>query len=138
MRPVQAGRLGGQGHRQRAPDRPDLAVQAELAEHHPALQRFDGELPRRAEDAQRDRQVERRAFLAYVGRREVHGDAGERERVPGVLDRRVDALAALLHGPVRQPHGGEAGQAAGDIGFDIDQLGVDPEHRGGRDAGEHI
>jgi len=28
-------------------------------------------------------------------------------------------------------------EAVGDVGFDLDQIGVDAEHGGGGDAGEH-
>ena len=54
------------------------------------------------EDAERDRQIERRADLAHVGRREAHGDPLGRKRKPGVANRRPHAVAALAHRRIRQ------------------------------------
>src|SRR5439155_14501244 len=64
-------------------------------------------------------------------------DALQRERVAGVRERGVYALASLLDGTLRQSDGGESGEAVRDVGFDVYQIGVDPEHRGGADEGEH-
>jgi hypothetical protein len=82
-------------------------------------------------------QVERRALLWYVGRSQVHGDAAEGQRIPGVGQRGGDPLLALTHRTLGKPDRVEAGQPTADVDLDIDQVGVDAEHSGGADAGEH-
>src|SRR2546426_8891693 len=57
------------------------------------------------------RSVEGAAVLADVGWGEVHGDPLQGERVARVRERGVHPLAALLHGSLRQPHGGEGGRS---------------------------
>src|SRR5207244_11841616 len=79
----------------------------------------------------------RLAVLANVGGGQVDGDALEGEGVAGVCERGVHALASFLDGTLRQSDGGEGGEAVRDVGFDVYQIGVDPEHRGGADASEH-
>ena len=65
----------GNRHRQRAPHRPDRALEPQLSQHHHATQSFRRDLLRRREHAERDRQVERRALLADVRWGEVHRNA---------------------------------------------------------------
>src|SRR5205807_2961984 len=81
--------------------------------------------------------VECRAVFSNVRRGEVDGDTLQGEGVTRVGERRVHALAALLYSTLRQPDGGERGEAVRDVGLDVDEIGVDAEHRGGADAGEH-
>src|SRR5438105_14526147 len=64
-------------------------------------------------------------------------DTRQGEGVTRCGERRVHALAALLYSTLRQPDGGERGEAVRDVGLDVDEIGVDAEHRGGADAGEH-
>jgi len=108
----------GEPDRQRAADRLDLAVQREFANDG---ERSDGSLLHGAgggENAEGDRQIERRAFLAKVGGRQVHGDPVHGEGEAGVADRGAHALAAFAHGGVRQSHCGEGRQPGGDVHFD--------------------
>src|SRR2546422_10181677 len=76
------------------------------------------DLLRGGEDAYGDGQVERRPVLANVGGGEVDGDALQRERVAGVRERGVHALASFLDGTLRQSDGGEGGEAVRDVGLD--------------------
>ena len=82
-------------HRQEPGHRPDLAAERQLAE-----QRDRGRSgrtcsePRRMPD--RDREVERRAGLAQVGRRQVDRDPARRIDEAGVAERAADPLARLL------------------------------------------
>jgi hypothetical protein len=76
-------------------------------------------------------------YICAPRRGEVHRDALERKLETGVVDGRVHALAALLHRPLRQSHGHERRQTAGDIGLDVHEIGVDAEHGRRRDAREH-
>src|SRR5439155_15203942 len=64
-------------------------------------------------------------------------DALEGEGVAGVCERGVHALTALFHRALRQPYRGEGREAVRDVGLDVHEVGVDAEHRGGADAGEH-
>ena len=91
----------------------------------------------RGEDAERDRQVERRAGLAHVGRRQVDRDAVRRKLEAGVADRAPDAVAALAHAGVRQADHREDRQAERHVDFDVDGAGLDAEDGGGAKAREH-
>ena len=90
--------------RQDAARRLDPAVERQLAEdqRRRRTSRRATSAGRR-QDAERNRQVERRAGLAHVGGREVDRDAMRRELEAGVADRAAHAVAALAHARVRQP-----------------------------------
>ena len=91
----------------------------------------------RREDAERDRQVERRARFADVGRREVDGDAVRREFEAGVADGAADAIAALADARVRQAHHRERGQAERHVDLDVHRARLDAEDRGGPHTRQH-
>jgi hypothetical protein len=50
------------------------------------------------------------------------------------MPRGVDAVARLLHRALREADQVEGGEAAGGVGLDRDQVGVDAEHRAGEDS----
>ena len=134
---VLAGLAGGLGHRQRAMDRADRAVEGELADHrHPSLLR-PADLAGGGQERRRHRQVEAGPGLADAGGCEVGDDPPQRELEPAVRDRRPHTLAGLPHGGVRQPHHGECGQAAPDVDLDPDRPGRDPVEGEGPRGGEH-
>ena len=68
-----------------------------------ARQPVDGTCAVAASTLDGDRQVEARALLAEVPGGEVDDDAPQRPLETGVLDRRPDALAGVLHRRARQP-----------------------------------
>ena len=109
--------------RHRAPHRTERAIERELAEAERL--HVDGELAARAQDPERDRQVEACAFLAPLGRREVHGHAAERELVARIADRRAHALTRLLHRGVGKADDDERGQPVGDVDLDRDERGLE-------------
>src|SRR3989442_210627 len=127
-----------QRYRQRAAYGANRTLEPQLAEHRDPPEPLGRDLLRGGEDAYGDGKVERRPVLANVGGGEVDSDALQRERVAGVRERGVHALASLLDGTLRQANGGEGGEAVRDVGFDVYQIGVDPEHRGRADPGEHV
>jgi hypothetical protein len=55
----------------------------------------------------------------------------------GVFDGRLDALAAFLHGGIRQTDDGYAGLAVGVIDFDLDNDSIEADDSAGIDAGKH-
>ena len=59
---------------ERSPDGPEPPVQPELADDQHARQRTLGYLAGRTQDAQENRQIQRRARLGQVRGGEVHGD----------------------------------------------------------------
>ena len=89
------------------------------------------------QQAERDRQVERRPRLAHVRWREVDGDAVRRKLEAGVPDGRSHAVAALAHGRVRQSHHREVGKPERHIHLDVDRVGIDAEDRRAAQAGKH-
>jgi len=69
---------GALGRGERAGNRPQPAVERELADRRVAGEPSRGQLRRGPEDGKGDRQVEAGPLLAQVGRREVDGDPPER------------------------------------------------------------
>lgn len=55
----------------------------------------------------------------------------------GVLDRGLDALAALLHGSIGQADDNDRGQTVGVIYFDLDDDAFKPDHGTGKYARKH-
>ena len=89
--------------------RPDLAAERQLADQRDRV-RAGPDLLRAEQDPDRDREVERRAGLAQVRRREVDRDPPRRVDEAGVADRAADPLAGLLERGVGQADDREAGQ----------------------------
>ncbi len=81
----------------------------------------------RAQDAERHRQIETRAFLADVGRRQVDGDGFVRITEAGIEQRGLDALAALAHGRIGHADRDEIARVAAGIHvhLDVDQVRFD-------------
>ena len=71
--------------RQHAAHRPQRAVERQLADEQRVRDRVRADHLRRAQQADRDRQVERRAVLAQVGGREVDGDPARRQLEAAVV-----------------------------------------------------
>ena len=80
----------------------DGARERELAEQGNALERRARDLAESGERGDGDGQIEGRAGLAQVGRREVHGDAVLGHEDAELPERRADAHAALADGAVGQ------------------------------------
>src|SRR5688500_10771262 len=112
----------------------DRSIERELPDAE--LGDVDRELTARAEDAERDREVESRAFLTALRGREVHRDPTERELEPAVSDRRAHPLARLAHGGVGEADDVEAGQPARDVDLDRHELGLETPQRAGGHAGK--
>ena len=128
---------GRDGDRQHAPDAIDPAIERQLADDERVVDRRPCQGARGHEQAERDRQVERRPGLADVGGRQVHGDAMLREVEAAIADGGPDAVAALAHGGVGQSDHREVRQPEGDVDLDVDGVGVHAEHRRAAQGGEH-
>ena len=85
--PGESGVARGQHHRQDAAHGAHAAVEREFAERDELLQREPIDLFVDRDQRERDRQLERRAFLADVGRREVDEQSPRRKREAAVEDR---------------------------------------------------
>ncbi len=96
-----------------------------------------GQLPCSNEDTERDRKVERGAFLANVGRSQINRYAPRRQSKAGVHQRRPNALAALLDRPRRQTDDGPLRETLRRVDFDRHWIGFDSLDGGGADGGEH-
>jgi site-specific DNA recombinase len=115
---------------------PDLAAERQLPDHRePAARAAD--LLGSEEDPDGDREVERRAGLAEVGRGQVDGDPSRRVDEARVADRTPDALARLLESRVGQADDREAGQAWRDVDLDPDDPAVEADERGREQGREH-
>ena len=120
----------GQTHGQRAPHRPQVAAQRELARKLEARQLGAINLSAGRQNAQRDRQVKTPRVLGQVGRRQVDGDAFvARKLQPAVLDGRAHPLAGFLDFCLCQPDQGEARQTVGQVNLHRDRFGLQTEQR---------
>ena len=126
-----------QRHRQGAAHRTHRPFQAQLAQHRHAAEPLPGDLIGGGQDAQGDRQIERRSLLPYIRRGQVHGDPLEGKGVPRIGESRVHALPALFHRSLRQPDRRERRQAVGDVGLDVHQVGIDSQDGRRADARKH-
>ena len=116
-RPHPAGG-GFQCHRQHAGHGPQAAVQRQLTQKGGVLRRRF-QLPGGRQHGQQQGQVVHRAGLADIGRGEVDGDAAVGPLEAQILQGRMNAVAALPDGRVRQADDGEGGHPARDVGLDL-------------------
>ena len=77
------------------------------------------------------------AIFSYVSRREIHGHTTRWHIEPGVGERSAHTFACFFHRIRREPDDGPGGEAGHDIHFDGNVDGVNAEHGGGADGGEH-
>ncbi len=134
MRP---GAPRGLGRDDRSGNRPDAPVERELPERRVLAQPPDGNLLRRGQHRQRDRQVEARAFLAHVRGREVDRDAPQGPFELGARDPAADPLLRLLAGAVGQSDDRERRDAPLEMGLDLDRPGLEADQRMSGGAREH-
>src|ERR1022692_4610138 len=101
------------------------AIEGELADEDMPIQGLHG--AHGAQDADGDGEIESRAFLAYVGRGQVDGDAFVGVAETGIDQRALDALAAFADGDVgHADHYGVPRVAGGEhVDLDIDQVSID-------------
>lgn len=97
-----AGGAGLHGDLQNAFDGANGAVQGEFADKHIFVEIVANHLICRGDDADRDRQIETRAFLANVGGREINCAAAQRRFEPGICQSGAHPVARFLHGRVGQ------------------------------------
>ena len=129
--------MQGRGHGKHAVYRAHAAVERQLAQEREFGEAHRIDLPGGRQDANGYGQVESRAFLLAVGRREVDGDLAARPLIAGVFDGRQDALFAFADCGVGQADDREGRQTAVGIDFNVDRVRVNPERGGREDSGGH-
>ena len=87
----------------------------------------------RAENTERDREVEAAPLLLPLGGREVRDDTAQRELEARVADRRAHALARFRDRGVGETHDVEMRQTIGDVDLDDDRRGLETPQRARRD-----
>jgi hypothetical protein len=129
---LQAHIPSGNRRGKRSSDGAHAAVQRKLAQKHALVERLTEKMTHAASQTQCHRQIERRAFFTNIGGSEVDRNAlAMRKLERTVSQRRLDALAAFLHGVVGKTHDVEILHASGpDIYLDFDNIGVNPIHGG--------
>ncbi len=136
---LQAKFAGRERRRERAADRPNTSIKRQLTEEHALVKLFAEKMAHASDESKSHREIERRAFLANVGGRQIDGDAlPVREFEAAVAKGRLDALAAFLDGIVRQADDVEilhAGRTH--VDFDLDEVGVDAVDRSALRFEEH-
>ena len=114
--------------RQQHPGRGDDApVERQFADRDMIAELLGIGHPHRRQQRERDRQVVVRAFLGQVGRGEVDGDPLGRQCEAERGQRRLHALAALVHRLVGQSDEVEARQPRRDLALHLDRARLEPE-----------
>ena len=117
-------------HRQDAAHAPDLAGERELADERAFVEALVADAPGGLQQADGDRQVVDRAFLADVGRREIDGDVELLARgKPLVLERGGDPVLRLLDCGVGEADNRELRRPHRRVDLDLNRLRVDPADR---------
>ena len=131
----------GNGDGQHAADGAEGAIESELADEDEVADVFDGEAAVGTDDADGDGEVEAGAFLFEVGGGEVDGDTRGGKIEAGILDSGSDAVAGFADGGVGEANGGEggvvAGLNAGEVDFDVDEVGINAVDCGAAGLEEH-
>jgi hypothetical protein len=110
-----SGRARREGHRERPAHGAQLASERKLAGEFLPLERGQGELAARREDAHRDRQVEAAGVLRQLGGREIHRDAARRKFEVRMVERCAHAVARLAHLGVGQANDMERRQPRAEV-----------------------
>ena len=124
-------------HRQHAPDRLDLSVKSQLpGDHHPfcILPRDDAEC---RQNSCRYRQIQNRAPLWDICRRDIHRNTGRRDGDPRIPQRNTHPLAGFLHLRSEESHHRESRQPVRDVRLHLQQAGIQSEHRAGFNTAVH-
>lgn len=129
-------RARGERNRQGATNRTQVAFEPEFSKKQRARHPVVGDLSARDQNPDGDGQVECAAALRHVGRREVDGDASQRQLVTRVAERRRDAFAPFLDRAEWQADRRERRQAIGDVDLDVDGQRVNTDDGSGPDAGK--
>ncbi len=124
----------GEQHARRGRDPP---VEPEFADRDIVGKGLGIDDAHRAEQRQRDRQVEMRTLLGQIGGRQVDDDPLGRQRQPDRAERAAHPLATFGDGFIRQPDDEEVGQAGQQLHLHLDRARLQPEKRHGRDDRDH-
>jgi len=126
--PREPGPGGALCGRDRPGDRPDAAVEAQLADARVLDEPIGRNLTHRGEDRQGDREIEPRPLLAERGRGKVDGDRALRPLVEGRVDSAPDAVLRLLACPIGEADDRERGQVArAQVRLDLDAARLEAE-----------
>jgi hypothetical protein len=115
----------------------NAAVERQLAEQQHIVDMTSRQDTARRQYPEGNRQVERGACLADVGRRQVDRDAVFREFKPGISNRAADAIATFTDGGIRKADHREARKSERNVHFHIHGRGFDAEHRRRPHARKH-
>jgi hypothetical protein len=129
---------GALGRREHTTDRPERPVKGELADRRMPAERLGRHLPRSGEHGERDREVEARALLSQLRRRQVDGDPVSRPLQLGRRDPTANPVLRLLAGTICKPDDRERMQAVLEMRFYIDAARVEADQRVGDRPCEHV
>ena len=124
-------------HRQDAARVANHPVQRKLPDDDRVFHSALRQKPGQEHYAERDRQVVGGTFLAHRSRSEIDHHAMTREIQACILHRGLDALAAFLHGSIRQTNNNDGGQAVGIIHFHFNNDAFEADHSTGVHARKH-
>src|SRR6202171_2527058 len=114
-----------QRDRQDTFDRPHRAIQCEFPDKREILERRAVDFFGDGDHSERDRQIESRAFLFDISRRQIHRRASARPTIAAVSYGRGYAVETFFHGRIGQPDNENFGVAVRAVYLHFDFVGVD-------------
>ena len=134
---AQPQRASGQHHWQHAAHRLNGPIERKLAHKRHAHERRAGDIALAGQEANRNGQIETRAFLFPIGGREIDRDALLGHFIAAVQNGRLYALAGFTHGGIRQAHDFERGHAKAHVHLRAHRKAINPGNAKTRDDVEH-
>jgi hypothetical protein len=122
---------------QDAVDAAHLTAEREFAHDRKIVEVRRDDLLVHREDTDSDWQIEARAFLLHIGRREVNRCAAHDVLEPAVLDGSFNAVARFLHRRVRQANDDNGRLSPARINFNLDRIRINAENCRGMNLGEY-
>jgi hypothetical protein len=132
--PFEPGAYGREHGREHTRDRSDSTVEPEFADMNGSGDRARFDRSAGSQGGDGDPEVEPGPVFGKARRRQVHCEPASRQVEPGVLAGVVHALDGLPQRLVRQPDDPELGCLVRQVGFDFDEMPVDPAQGDGPGA----
>ena len=126
------------GSREHTTDRSQASVETELADGRMLRDAFRRHLTGSGQNGQGDWQIETRAFLAKLGRRQVDGNPMSRPLQLRGGNPAAHTMLGLLAGAVSQADERECRQAVLKVRLDVDPARVEPDQRMRNRSCEHV
>jgi hypothetical protein len=136
--PIDSGPACALGGDERPRNGTEPPIERQLSDRGMAGESSGGQLARRRQDGQSDRDVESGALLAQPGGSQVDGQSAARPLELGRGDAASNTMLRLLARAIGQPDDRERRSAALEVGFDLDAARIEANKGVSYRPGEHV